>query len=80
MQISKLRLLDRMRRIRLDHPLYDGGDRVTDYVLRAGLVTGRHVPGGRRLLLTEEGARVLLEMSEAEAHGRLSGCFSKTSA
>lgn len=75
MRISKLRLLDRMRRIRLDHPLYSGGDRALDYALRSGLATVRHVPQGRRLMLTEAGAQLLSEMGESEAHGNLSGCW-----
>lgn len=75
MRISKLRALDALRRVRLELPIYNGGDRIIEWLLAEGLATALPVPGGRRIGVSDSGVVAILEMADAESHGALRGCW-----
>ena len=78
MRISKLRILDKLRRIRLEMPIYASGDRVIDMLLAEGLVIAVPTPGGSRIGVSGSGAAAIREMSHAESHGALRGCWGES--
>ncbi|SDV50226.1 hypothetical protein [Chitinasiproducens palmae] len=74
-RVSFVRVLDTMRRVDVDRPIYRGGSWVIDMLLADGLATWLTTPRGHRVALTDAGQDVKREMVQLEQEGLLRGCW-----
>ncbi|SDV51223.1 hypothetical protein SAMN05216551_115126 [Chitinasiproducens palmae] len=74
-RVSNLRVLDTMRRVDVDRPIYPGGSWVIDMLLADGFAEWLSMPRGSRVALTAAGRDVMGEMAGLERDGLLRGCW-----